>query len=388
MARKVFNPRGSSGGAVAAGEVPVVEAEEEDATLDPLPKLTPSFSSEEIAETDVAPVALAQEIGIAEVEVLAPEEDLIEVEDAALAIDPRARESRFPVIPKSESKALVPLDALSLYLREISKYPALTREEEHELAVHYRETKDVDAAYKLIASNLWLVVKLARDYEKATRNLLDLVQEGNIGLMEAVKNYDPYRGVRLPSYAVWWIKAYLVRYLIANWRMVRIGTTQAQRKLFFNLKKEKEKLERSGFSPTPKLIADKLNVRESDVVEMEQRMGSSDLSVDAPLQSDSDSNLLSVLPSSSASAEELLSQKQMKTMVERTLREFASTLKEKELIIFTERMLAEDKATLQDISDKVKVSRERVRQIENRVRDKLKSYFEERFGATLDQLDF
>jgi RNA polymerase sigma-32 factor len=228
------------------------------------------------------------------------------------------------------------------------------------------------------------VVKIARDYEKAARSILDLIQEGNIGLMEAVKNFDPYRGVRLPSYAVWWIKAYIIRYVIANWRLVKIGTTQAQRKLFFNLKKERDRLEREGFFPTPKLIADKLNVKEGEVVEMEQRLGSSDLSVDAPLDAESDSNLLSVLPSEAQSAEDLLAKQEMQSLIKKGLDEFASTLNPKELIIFKERMLAEEKNTLHEVAGRLEVSAERVRQIENRLRTKLKEFFETKYGATVD----
>src|SRR5207253_10160398 len=138
---------------------------------------------------------------------------------------------------KSGSKALVPFDPLQRYLTEIRRFPLLNREEEHRLAVEYKEYGNLEAAYKLITGNLRLVVMIAREYQKAFKNLLDLIQEGNMGLMEAVKNFDPYRGVRFPSYAVWWVRAYMIRYIMNDWRMVKIGTTQAQRKLFFNLQK-------------------------------------------------------------------------------------------------------------------------------------------------------
>ena len=144
---------------------------------------------------------------------------------------------------ESAGKALVPFDPLQRYLAEIRRFPVLSREEEHKLAVDYKEYGNLEAAYKLVMGNLRLVVMIAREYQKAFKNLLDLIQEGNMGLMEAVKNFDPYRGVRFPSYAVWWIRAYIIRYIMSDWRMVKIGTTQAQRKLFFNLQKEKEKLE-------------------------------------------------------------------------------------------------------------------------------------------------
>lgn len=289
---------------------------------------------------------------------------------------------------ESDSSALVPYDSLTAYMREIRRYRPLTREQEEELAKRYHEEKDVKAAYKLVSSNLWLVVKIARDYERAARNLLDLIQEGNIGLMEAVKNFDPYRGVRFPSYATWWIKAYILRFVISNWRMVKIGTTQAQRKLFFNLMKERQKLEREGFYPGPKLLAEKLNVKESEVVEMEQRLGSADLSVDAPMQSDGDADYLSVLPSGNLSAEELLANKEMGELLNQSLEEFASTLNSKELIIFRERLLSEKKATLQEVAEQFSVSKERIRQIENRLRDKLKEFLLEKLGPSIENFEF
>jgi RNA polymerase sigma-32 factor len=240
----------------------------------------------------------------------------------------------------------------------------------------------------LVTGNLWLVVKIARDYEKAARNLLDLVQEGNIGLMEAVKNFDPYRGVRFPSYAVWWIKAYIVRYIMANWRLVKIGTTQAQRKLFFNLRKEKDKLEREGFYPAPKLLAEKLNVKESEVIDMEQRLGSSEVSIDSPLAPDSESSLGALLPTPGPSAEDLLGQKQLRQLIERGFDEFSTTLNPNESVVFEQRLLGEDKATLEVVAEKLSLSKERVRQIENRVKEKLREFLLKKFGAVVENLEF
>src|SRR5206468_1620378 len=165
------------------------------------------------------------------------------------------------------------------------------------------EHEDRQAAWRLVTANLRLVVMIAREYQRAFHNLLDLVQEGNVGLLEAVKNFDPYRGIRFPSYAVWWIRAYIIRYIMNNWRLVKVGTTQAQRKLFFNLAKERERLEREGFTPSPKLIAQRLDVREKEVVEMEQRLAARDVSVDAPVGEDEDATLLDFLPSREHTAE-------------------------------------------------------------------------------------
>src|SRR4029079_3583242 len=199
--------------------------------------------------------------------------------------------------------ALVPIDNLARYLAEIRRIPILSREEEHALGVDWKEKGDRQAAWRLVTSNLRLVVMVARDYQRAVHNLLDLVQEGNVGLLEAVKQFDPYRGVRFPSYAVWWIRAYIIRYIMNNWRMVKVGTTQAQRKLFFNLQKERDRLEREGFSPTPKLIAQGLGVKEREGVEMQQRLSGRDVSVDAPVDGDGDATMLDFLASPAQTAD-------------------------------------------------------------------------------------
>jgi RNA polymerase sigma-32 factor len=271
-------------------------------------------------------------------------------------------------------KALVPFDPLQRYLAEIRRFPLLSREEEHQLAVDYKRYGNVEAAYKLVTANLRLVVMIAREYQKAFKNLLDLIQEGNMGLMEAVKNFDPYRGVRFPSYAVWWIRAYMIRYIMNDWRMVKIGTTQAQRKLFFNLQKEKEKIEAEGLTPGPKLLAQRLNVKEDEVVEMEQRLASRDLSVDMPMGDDEEATLLHFLPDQKESPEEQLAETQYQRLLREKMEQFAGGLKDKELVIFRERLLNEEPLTLREIGEKYDISRERVRQIEERVKRKLKAF--------------
>jgi RNA polymerase sigma-32 factor len=286
---------------------------------------------------------------------------------------------------RAESEqGVVPYSPLDAYLAEIRRLAPLSKEDEHSAAVRYYETKSPDAAYTLVSGSLWLVVKIARDYERVARNVLDLIQEGNIGLMEAVRNFDPYRGVRFPSYAVWWIRAYIIRYIIANWRMVKIGTTQAQRKLFFNLKKESDRLEREGIYPSTKLLAERLNVKEGEVVEMSQRLGGSDMSFDAPLQDDGDSTLLSVVPSDAESVEETLAKKQLQSSLAESVSEFEAQLSEKERAIFKGRVIAEDKLTLQELSDELSLSKERVRQIENKLRDRLKAFVTKKLGSELD----
>ncbi|MEO8604333.1 MAG: RNA polymerase factor sigma-32 [bacterium] len=277
----------------------------------------------------------------------------------------------------ADGRSLVPFDPLQRYMTEIRRYPLLSREEEKAIAIQYKEHEDVEAAYKLVTGNLRLVVMIAREYQRATRNLLDLIQEGNIGLMEAVKKFDPYRGIRFPSYAVWWVRAYIIRYLINNWRVVKLGTTQAQRKLFFNLQKEKDRLEREGISPAPKLIAQRLAVKESEVVEMEQRLASSDLSVDQSANDDDGGGtLLDVLAGGIPGPDEQVANAEFRREVGEKIRAFGETLKDKEKVIFTERLLSEQPLTLQEIGDKYGISRERVRQLEERLKRRLRVYLE------------
>lgn len=307
--------------------------------------------------------------------------ELVEIAPEELSAD--AYEADDDSGSQAKSSAVVRYSPLDAYLSEIRRLAPLSKEDEHIAAVDYLKTKSPDAAYKLVSGSLWLVVKIARDYERVAKNILDLIQEGNIGLMEAVRNFDPYRGVRFPSYAVWWIRAYIIRYIISNWRMVKIGTTQAQRKLFFNLKKESERLEREGIYPSTKLLAERLNVKEGEVVEMSQRLGGSDMSVDAPLKEDNDANLLSVIPSGEESAEDRVAKMQLHDALISSLSEFESALSDKEFRIFQGRVLAEDKKTLQELSDELSISKERVRQIENKLREKVRAFVAKKLGSEI-----
>jgi len=277
-----------------------------------------------------------------------------------------------------EGGALVPTDALGRYLAEIRRFPLLSREEETEIARRYVKYKDPQDAYRLVTGNLRLVVKLAYEFARATKNVLDLIQEGNVGLMEAVKNFDPEHGIRFPSYAVWWVRAYIYRYLINNWRLVKIGTTQAQRKLFFNLRKETERLEREGFKPQPLLLASRLGVRESDVREMQERMGQSEVSLDQPVGAGdgNDTRLLDVIPDTGSNPEAETADREWRQFAHDKVEQFAATLEGKELEIFKARLLTDDPETLQDIGARFGISRERVRQIETRLKQRLKEFIQ------------
>lgn len=254
------------------------------------------------------------------------------------------------------------------------RHPLLNAEEEHALAVRWREDDDLEAGRQLVTANLRLVISIARRYERAFKNLLDLVQEGNIGLLEALKNFDPYRGVRFPTYAVWWIRAYVIRYVMNNWRQVKVGTTQAQRKLFFNLQKEKARLEQEGFAPDPKLIADRLAVKTSEVIEMDQRLSARDVSVDAPVGEGGESTMLDFLSGGTRDTESTYAESQARNLIATKIREFGATLAGRDREIFDERMIAEEPLTLREFGERYGVSRERVRQIEERIRKRLRVF--------------
>lgn len=277
-------------------------------------------------------------------------------------------------------------DALTVYLTEIGRHPLLSREEEDKVARHYVKYHDKASAEKLVVSNLRLVVKIAMEYNRAFHNLLDLIQEGNVGLMRAVTKFDPEKGARFSYYASWWIRAYILKYIVDNFKLVKIGTTQAQKKLFYNLMKEKRKLEGLGFEPRAKLLSERLDVKEKEVIEMEQRMGKSDLSFDAPKSFDSNALNIDFYTVEEENQEDAVERQQLKDQLFGSLDEFVHDLKEKEKRIFTERLYAEVPKTLQEIADEYGITRERIRQIEARVVDKLKAFFKQKgFDITLDK---
>jgi RNA polymerase sigma-32 factor len=312
-------------------------------------------------------------------------DEIDELQDVEIIDDaPRAKDDGAPGLALS-SAALSKRDPLGVYMRDVQRYPLLSKEQEHELAVRFLEEDDLEAAKQLVTSNLRLVVKIAYDYRQAYKNILDLVQEGNIGLMQAVKKYDPYKGVKLSSYAAWWIRAYILRYILNNHRLVKVGTTQAQRKLFFNLQKEKARLSAMGIEPTAEVIAERLNVPKRDVVSMDMRLAAGDASLDAPVGMGDGRTVARVelLPSEDVRVDDTLADAEVGDQFSSKIHEFGETLEGKEKQIFADRLVAEDPKTLQSLGDDFGVSRERVRQIEKRLLQKLKAYLRDQLGETV-----
>jgi len=296
-------------------------------------------------------------------------------------------------VPKGKEDSLVAYDPLQAYLWEIRRYTLLTKEEEIELAIRYRERNDLEAAHKLVLANLRLVVKIAMDFHRYwMKNLMDLIQEGNVGLMQAVRKFDPHKGIKFSYYASFWIKAYILKFIMENWKLVKIGTTQAQRKLFFNLTKEKERLLSLGYDPEPKLLAERLDVKKDEIIEMAQRLGGWEVSLDAPVKEDAKQDYGSFLPSSDRAVDEQISLKERGELLREKLEEYRGTLSGKQRDIFDNRILAENPLTLQELGDKYNISRERVRQIQEKILMNAKEWlteqipnFEESFSYLLNE---
>lgn len=288
------------------------------------------------------------------------------------------------IIQEIEDKSLpIPFDPLKKYLAEISKHPVLSREEEYELAEKIHKNKDIEAAQKMVISNLKLVVKIALEYYNTYLNILDLIQEGNVGLLHAVKKYNPYKGTKFSTYASFWIRAYILKYIMDSWSLVKIGTTQGQRKLFYRLNKEKQKLEALGVFPAPQLLASTLDVTEEEVESMQKRLAYTDISLETPVNEEGDDTLMDMIKTGD-NVEEIVTDREMDSMLSERVAEFKKDLNEKELFKFEHRIMTDESMTLQEIGEKFKISRERVRQIENKVLNRFKA----RFKQELKELDF
>ncbi len=279
-------------------------------------------------------------------------------------------------IQKVQTDDLLAPDTLTQYLMKIRNYPVLSKEKEHELAVKYFESGDREAAELLVKSNLKFVVKIAMEYSKFGAKLIDIIQEGNVGLMHALKEYNPYKGVKLISYAVWWIRGYIQDYMMKQQSMVKIGTNQKQRKLFYQLEKEHAKILHEGLESTPLLLSQRLDVPEKDVLDMQQRLSHKDLSLDQTVSEDSDTSWLEQQSEDTAEPmDELIIQSEQLELLKEKIATLKQDLSDKEIQLLELRILNDNPVTLKSLGDEWKVTREAARQTEARLIEKIKKAF-------------
>jgi RNA polymerase sigma-32 factor len=283
-------------------------------------------------------------------------------------------------LPVPAERGLVAVDPFRRYLAEIRKYPVMTRDEERELARRYRESGDREALFRLVTGNLMLVVRIALSFRRAARNLLDLVQEGNLGLLAAIDRFDPEVGVRLPTYAAWWVRAYIVKFLLDNVRLVRVGTTNARRKLLRNLRQEKAKLEAQGFDVGPRMLAEHFGVAEEDVKDVEKALHAKDVSFDAPVGDQDERTRGDVFAAPGPTVEEEVARRELQQKVQSAIARFRKGLGDRERMILDDRLLSDDPVTLQVIGERFGTTREAVRQAESRLMDRLKSFLKGEMG--------
>jgi RNA polymerase sigma-32 factor len=298
-----------------------------------------------------------------------------------------ALKNRAPYQPRrpspARSRASLGAESLQPYLATIRHYPVLSREEESVLASRYATSGDPSAAMRLVNCNLRLVVKIALEYQSSQLPLADLIQEGNLGLLQAVKKFDPNRNIRLSSYAQWWIRAYILKFLMDNYKLVKLGTTQAQRKLFYNLKKEADRIQQEGLEPTHELLAERLQVRAQDVSDMQTRLSNREVSLNAPISHHDDaSSLIDVLPASDPLADTLCAEREVSDLIQAKFKTFRDSLTGRDVHIWEQRLIAEDPITLQELGDRFGISRERARQLEARIMSNLTKYI----SSELDHL--
>ena len=286
-----------------------------------------------------------------------------------------------PPKAKASDRAIATADPIAQYMSEVRRYPLLTREQEQALAIRYRETGDKRAAEALVTSNLRFVVKVAAEYSKFGARLIDIVQEGNVGLMHAVREFNPYKGVRLITYAVWWIRGYIQDYLMRQYSMVRIGTTQSQRKLFYRLQKERDLIASHGEEPTTKLLSSRLGVSEADVESMTQRMSGRDVSLQTTVDDSGRTSMMDFESSNDVPVDEQIGNHEMLSILNDGIEELRSSLNERERELLEDRLLADEPLTLQEIGEKYGVTREAVRQMENRLMLKIRKILEERMKS-------
>jgi RNA polymerase sigma-32 factor len=293
-----------------------------------------------------------------------------------------------PEIQASSQASQLPVptkerDVLQIYIRELSRLKLLTPEEEKKLTTEYALTQDPALFKRLVQANLRFVVKIAFEYSRYGAKVMDLIQEGNLGLMKAVRDFNPYKEVRLTTYAVWWIRSYMQDYLIRNWSLVRIGTTAAQKKLFYRLKKEQQRLESEGIRPEPRQIAMNLGVEERDVKMMQERLSGGDVSLSLPISESADGREAMTMENRFADISELASdtidQTEQSELFKKALEEFVKELDEREIAIFRGRLLSENPRTLLEIGEDFKITKERARQIEEKIKKKLKDFLADKY---------
>ena len=283
---------------------------------------------------------------------------------------------------------LARLDPLRRYLLEISKYAPLTADEEKKLALLFRDSGDSRAGLRLVTANLRLVVKIAMLYHRVYSNVMDLIQEGNVGLIQAVKHFDPNKGARLPTYASYWIKAFIIKFILDNYRIVKVGTTNDRRKLLFNLRKEKDRLRLEGFDPTPQLLAQRMDVSEEDVIAVENAINSADVSLEQPISPENgEERVMDRLHSAEALIDEEMARGELKQILNEKMARFAAMLSERDRVILTERLVAEQPKTLQEIADRYGVTREAIRVAEKKVLERLRQYMQQEL-SDFKEVDF
>lgn len=306
-------------------------------------------------------------------------EPVIAIEDTQPLTEPLALDLPDLELKKDKSLALTQPysiktnDPLIMYLNEVRRYPLLTKEQELEYAKKYYETKNPEIGQILVKHNLRFVVKVAAEYSKFGAKMIDLIQEGNIGLMHAVRDFNPYKGVRLITYAVWWIRGYIQEYMMKQYSLVRIGTTQNQKKLFYNLQREKEKLDQMGDLEGFTLMSSKLGIPEDEIREMAQRMRGKDISLDRPIDDDGKSSLMDLQKDNDLiPLDEQLSHFEQLHLLSEKINALKPELSDRELILLDERILNDHPLTLQEIGKKYGITREAVRQAEVRLLKKIK----------------
>lgn len=387
MSRRTSPPKNADGGRTARKNAasaisPPPDAAAPDAAAEPVvvepeiiePEVLPKQPKSRVAAktVEIAPDDEAEEVLVEDV----PEDDVAPLDPDAELIEPELGDDLpVPVQPHLPSLSSSK-DSLHLYLREVGRFPMLKPDEEFELARRVQKTGDSDAAFRLVSSHLRLVVKIAMDFQRRwMQNVLDLIQEGNVGLMRAVNKFDPDKGIKFSYYAAFWIRAYILKFIMDNWRMVKIGTTQAQRKLFYNLNRERQKLIAEGFDPDAATLAERLGVGEEQIVEMQQRLDASDMSLDATVGDESgNATRMDFLPALGPGIEEKLAGMEIAQLLQDKLRDILPSLSEKEAYILEHRLLTDDPVTLREIGERYNVTRERVRQLEARLLQKLKTH--------------